>query len=98
MTYLVLVAGSLSFWELSLGRLRIFIQAAAGAGMAIMFANVAVFLFTGSNGSLMLLANVLGASVLVILTAVVAVPGLSRKYLVLSDRRVLAAGILVFAI
>jgi hypothetical protein len=52
----------------------------------------------GSNGSLMLLANVLGASVLVILTAVVAVPGLSRKYLVLSDRRVLAAGILVFAI
>ncbi len=98
MTYLLLVAGALSFWELSLGRLRLLIQATVCAGIVLAVAGVGVFLFTGSNGRLMIFADIIAACVLFILTAVVAVPRLSRRYLVLPDRRVLATGTLIFAI
>jgi sigma-B regulation protein RsbU (phosphoserine phosphatase) len=98
MTYLLLVAGSLSFWELSLGTLRSFIQVTACAGMAIAIAGVSLFAFPGLSGKLTLFANLFGACVLFTLTVVVAVPALSRKYLVLPDRGVLAAGILIFAV
>jgi sigma-B regulation protein RsbU (phosphoserine phosphatase) len=98
MTYLLLVAGLLSFRELSLGKLRWLIQATACAGVAIFVTGVTLFAFSGPNRQLELLDSLLGVFVLVTLTVVVAAPGLSRKYLVLPDRGVLAAGTLVFAI
>ena len=98
MTYLLVVVGSLSFLELSLGKLRFLIQVAAFLGLAIAVAGIAFFVFTGSNDKLMFYNNLLSACVLLVLMTVVAVPGLSSKYLVLPDRGVLAIGTLIFAI
>ena len=98
MKYLMVVVGLLSFRELSLGRLRLLIQAAACVGLVIAITGIGLFVFTGSNGKLMLYHPLLAAFLLLILTTVVGVPGLSRKYLILPERRVLAIGTFVFAI
>jgi sigma-B regulation protein RsbU (phosphoserine phosphatase) len=98
MTYLVVVFGSLSFLELSLGKLRLLIQAAVFVGLGIAVAGVGFFVFTGSNDKLTLYNGLLAACVLLVLTTVVAVPRLSTKYLVLPDRGVFAIGMFVFAI
>jgi len=98
MTYLLVVVGLLSFLELSLGRLRLLIQAAACVGLVIAITAIGFFVFTGSNDSLMPYHHLFTAFLLLVLTTVVAVPGLSRKYLVLRDRGVLAIGTFVFAI
>ncbi len=96
MTYLGVVVGSLSFLELSLGKMRFLNQAGAFVGLAIAVAGVGFFVLTGSNGKLMLYNNLLEVCLLLVLMTVVAVPRLSRKYLVLPDRRVLATGLFVF--
>ena len=98
MTYLIVVVGLLSFLELSVGRLRFLIQAAACLGLVIAIAAIALFVFTGSNDRLMLYRHLLSVFVLFVITTIVAVPRLSRKYLVLPDRGVLAIGTFVFAI
>lgn len=98
MTYLGVVVGSLAFLELSLGKMRFLNQAGAFVGLAIAVAGIGFFVRTGSNDKLMLYNNLLEACLLLILMTVVAVPRLSRKYLVLPDRVVLAFGIFVFAI
>jgi sigma-B regulation protein RsbU (phosphoserine phosphatase) len=98
MTYLIVVVGLLSFLELSVGRLRFHIQAAACLGLVIAIAAIALFVFTGSNDRLMLYRHLLSVFVLLVITTIVAVPRLSRKYLVLPDRGVLAIGTFVFAI
>jgi phosphoserine phosphatase RsbU/P len=71
---------------------------AACVGLLIAVAGFAFFVFTGSNNKLMLYNNLLSACVLLTLMTVVAVPGLSSKYLVLPDRGVLAIGTLIFII
>jgi sigma-B regulation protein RsbU (phosphoserine phosphatase) len=98
MTYLIVVVGLLSFLELSLGRLRFLIQAAACVGLVIAIAAIALFVFTGSTDRLMPYRHLLSAFLLFVITTIVAVPRLSRKYLVLPDRGVLAFGTFVFAI
>jgi sigma-B regulation protein RsbU (phosphoserine phosphatase) len=98
MTYLAVVVGSLSFLELSFGKMRFLNQAGAVVGLAIALAGIGFFVFTGSNDKLMLYNNLLEACLLLVLMTVVAVPRLSRKYLVLPDRGVLAIGTFVFAI
>jgi phosphoserine phosphatase RsbU/P len=97
-SYLLVVVGSLSFLGLSLGKVRLIIQSAAFAGLAIGVAGMAFFVLTGSRDTLMPYNNLLAASILLVLMIVVAVPGLSRKYLVLPSRGVLAIGTFVFAI
>jgi len=96
MTYLGVVVGSLSFLELSLGKMRFLNQAGAFVGLAIAVAGVGFFVLTGSTDKLMLYNNLLEVCLLLVLMTVVAVPRLSRKYLVLPDRRVLATGMFVF--
>src|SRR5262249_2335022 len=59
---------------------------------------IVLFVFTGSNDRLMLSNHLLAAFALLILTTIIAVPRLSRKYFVLPDRGVLAIGTFVFAI
>jgi sigma-B regulation protein RsbU (phosphoserine phosphatase) len=98
MTYLMVVAGLLTFMELSLGRLRFLIRVFAFAGLAIAAVGIAFFILTGSNDKVMLLNNLLATSALIVLTTVIAAPKLSDKYLVLPDRGVLAFGTFVFAI
>lgn len=98
MTYLLVVVGALSFLELSLGRLRLLIQAAVFLGMAIAVAGVGVFVFTGSSHKLMRYNGLLAACILLVLTTVVAIPRLSRKYLILPERGVLAIGTFIFAL
>jgi sigma-B regulation protein RsbU (phosphoserine phosphatase) len=98
MTYLIVFVGSLSFLELSRGRIRVLIQTLALMGLVIAVAGTGLFVLTGSNSRLMPYNDLLSACVLVVLTAVVAVPKLSQKYLALPGRDVLAIGTLVFAI
>jgi len=98
MTYLLVVVASLSFVELTVGRVRRLVQAAAFAGLGIAVASFGLFVFKGSNEKWILYNNLLAACVLLVLTTVVAVPKLSNKYLVLPDRGVLAIGTFAFAI
>ena len=98
MTYLLVVVGSLSFVELSLGRLRFLIQLAASVGLAIAVAGIAFFILAGSTGKLMLYNNLLAACLLVVLAAVVTAPGLAGKYFAHPGRGVLAIGTLTFTI
>jgi sigma-B regulation protein RsbU (phosphoserine phosphatase) len=98
MTYLILVPAALSFLDLSLGRLRTLIFAAAGLGLAIAMAGISIFALTGSRSSLMLYNNMLAAFILAILAVVLSVPYLSAKYLALQYRGVVVAGMLTFAL
>jgi phosphoserine phosphatase RsbU/P len=98
MTYLLVVFGSLSFVELSLGKLRFLIQLAASVGLAIAVAGTALFALAGSTGKLMLLNNLLAVCLLVVLTSVVTAPRLAGRYLALPGRGVLAIGTFAFTI
>jgi len=97
MTYLIIVAAALAFRELSLGRARIFLIVVALVGMAIAVGGMSFYGLTGSNDKLIPYNNLLAACMLVVLTIVIVVPGLWKKYLILPDRRVLAVGTLLFA-
>jgi hypothetical protein len=96
-TYLLVVAGSLSFLELSLGKLRFLIGVADSLGATIAVAGILVFVFTGSNDRFIAHNNLLATGVLLVLIVVVAAPRLSAKYLALRYRGVLAVGTLAFA-
>ena len=97
MTYLLVVFGSLSFVELSLGKLRFLIELSAAVGLAIAVAGIAFFAFGSSTGKWMLLNNLLAVCLLAVLSAVVTAPGLAAKYLALPGRGVLAIGTLTFS-
>ena len=97
MMFLILVPASLCFLELSLGKLRLVIQVAIASGLLIAVAGIGLFAMTGSSERVNPYNNLLGVSFLLPLMTVVAVPALSRKYLVLPDRRVLAIGMFLFA-
>jgi sigma-B regulation protein RsbU (phosphoserine phosphatase) len=99
LTYLILVVASLAFLELTLGKIRSFLKAVIFLGLTIGLAGIGFFIFTGSNDKLIPYNNLLATCSLGVLVTVVAVPSLSRKYLVLPSQtnRVLAAGTLVFA-
>jgi hypothetical protein len=88
----------LVFLELSIGKLRLWLQAGILVGLAIALAGIGFFILTGSSDHLMLYDNLLATCSLIVLVTVVAVPRFSRKYLFLQARGVLAVGTLVFAI
>lgn len=96
--YLTVVAGALSFLDLSLGLFRRLIQATAVLGLAIAASGVFAVVFTKSSGRWPLYNNLLATGILLALVIVVAVPRLSARYLALQDRRVLAVGTLAFAV
>ena len=96
--YLLLVVGLLAFMELSLDKLRLFIQAMIFAGLAVALGGIGFFIATGSRDRLMLYNHVLTACSLVVLVTVLAVPSFSRKFFTLPDRGVLVVGMLVFAV
>jgi sigma-B regulation protein RsbU (phosphoserine phosphatase) len=78
--------------------MKLFIQVVIAIGLIIAVAGIGFFGATGSASKLILYSNVVAAAALVVLLVVVAVPGLSRKLLILPNRAVVAAGTLIFAI
>jgi len=93
--YLLLVAGLLVWAELTIGKMRRFTQWMAIIGTAIALGGIGEFLFTNSGNRLIPYNNLLVVIALLSLTAVVAVPKLSKKYL-LFPHPVLAVGTLAF--
>jgi sigma-B regulation protein RsbU (phosphoserine phosphatase) len=97
--YLILVVALLAFLDLTTGTVRLFIQAMISVGLAIGLAGIGFFTFAGLKYKFILYNNLVATCSLLVLTTVVAVPRLSRKFLVLPSQtnRVLAVGTLVFA-
>lgn len=98
LSFSVVVIALLVFLDLSRDKLRLFLQGAIVAGLAIAVAGIALFLFTGSSFKVMPYNHLLAAISLAVLAIVVAVPKLCRRFLVLPNRTVLSAGILLFAL
>jgi hypothetical protein len=98
LSFSVVVIALLAFLDLSQDKLQRFLQGAIGAGLAIAVAGVALFLLTGSSFKVMPYNHLLAAVSITVLGIVVAVPRLSRRFLVLPNRTVLSIGILLFAL
>ena len=96
--YLILPVASLTWLELSAGKMRQFIKIIAGSGLAIGVAGVGIFVVTGDGDRVLPFANFVAACGLAVLAIVLAVPALSRKYLILPSRAVMVAGTLIFAV
>lgn len=96
-SYLILVVAALAWRELTLGKMRFFLQAMIFVGLAIGLSGIVFFIFTGSNDKWIPYNNLLATCSLSVLVTVVAVPRLSRKFLVMPERGVLLVGTLVFA-
>jgi phosphoserine phosphatase RsbU/P len=97
-TYLTVVVGLSAFLELSLGRVRLLIEILIFAGMAVALAGIGWFVFGGSDEKFIPYNTLVAIGGLLVLLPVVAVRKLSDRFMVLLNRRVLAAGTLVFAI
>jgi sigma-B regulation protein RsbU (phosphoserine phosphatase) len=96
--YLILVVATLAWMELTADKLRSFLKVVTVVGLVIGLAGIVYFIFTGVDDRLILYNHLLATCALTVLVTVVAVPRLSRKFLVIQDRGVLLAGMLVFAV
>lgn len=98
-SYLLVVAATLAWRELSLGRLRLLLNAIVAAGLAIAVAGIGAFVATGDTDAFLSANALLAALGLLTLVTAVALPErLARRYIALPHRGVLAAGTLAFAI
>jgi sigma-B regulation protein RsbU (phosphoserine phosphatase) len=95
--YLFLVVVSLAWLELSAGKMRVFLKTVIGLGLAFGIAGIGIFVVTGSLEKLLPYVHFIAAVALIIFVVILAVPGLSRKYLILPNRAVMVVGTLVFA-
>jgi sigma-B regulation protein RsbU (phosphoserine phosphatase) len=96
--YLLFPVASLAWLELGAGRMRLFLMTVIGLSLAIGIAGIGFFVLTGSRDKLILYIDFVAAAALIVLVIILAVPRLSRKYLVLPHRAVMVVGTLVFAI
>ena len=96
--YFLVVVAMLAFLELSLGRLRLLIQILILAEVALAIVGIGWFVFGRSDDKFFLYHNLVAVCALTVLITVVTVKKLSDKFLILLNRRVLAIGMLVFAI
>ena len=97
-SYGVVVIATLSWLELSLGRLRLLIKIILFAGTAIAATGIGWWVAGGAARKFIPYNNLVVVCALVLLITVVSVEKLSDKFMVLPNRRVLAGGTLVFAI
>jgi sigma-B regulation protein RsbU (phosphoserine phosphatase) len=95
-TYLVVVVAFLAFLELTVGRLRLVIRIILVAGIAVAVAGIGWVVVGGSESKFMPYNQLVTVSGLLVLLMVLSVKRLSKKFLVFVNRRVLAAGTLVF--
>jgi len=92
------VVAALAFLELTADKLRLFVKVVIAVGFAIGVAGIGFFVFTGSKNKLILYNQILATCLLLVLVTVLLLPRLSRKYFVLPNRGVLAAGTLFFTV
>jgi len=96
-SYLLVVVGTLSFLDLSLGKLRTVLRVLIAADLLVAVAGISRFLASGVEDSFLVPNNLLAVITVTILVAVAATPKLSRQYMVVSGHRVLTVGTAVFA-
>jgi phosphoserine phosphatase RsbU/P len=94
--YLIVVVAFLVFWELSVGRFRLVIEIVIVAGIGVAVAGIGWFVFGGSEDKFIRYNQAVTVCGLLVLLTVLAVKKLSDRFLVFLNRRVLAAGTLVF--
>ncbi len=97
-TYLVLVAGLLTFRELTVGVLRQIVTLLALSASLIAIFGVGRFVLTGNEYTLIGLNNLVAVIGLAVLVVFFMVPSLSRRYTLISNRRVMLAGAIVFGV
>ena len=96
-TYLLLVAALLAWRELTLGKVRFFLQWIIFAALAIAVGGIGTFLLTGSMGKWKFGNDLLAALLTIVLVAIVLVPKIASRFLAIPNHRVLAAGTVIFA-
>jgi len=96
--YLLLVSALFAWRELTLGNLKLLTGWEIVAGLAISLAGFVTFALGGPNDKWMLYNHLLGVFAMLVLVAVVLVPKLASKFLVIPNHRILAAGTLIFAL
>ncbi len=94
--YLVVVVAFLAFLELSVGRLRLVIDIVIVAALAVAVAGIGSFVLGGSEDKFIQYNYLVTVVGLLVLLTVLVMKKLSDKLLVFFNRRVLAAGTLVF--
>jgi sigma-B regulation protein RsbU (phosphoserine phosphatase) len=98
MTYLLLVVGTFYFSELSVGKMHFVTRLLAFVGLAIAVVAMGLFVLAGSNNKLLPYNNLLAVCVVLLWMTIVLVPRLSKKYLILPVRGILAIGTVLFAL
>jgi sigma-B regulation protein RsbU (phosphoserine phosphatase) len=96
-SYLLLIFGTLSFLDLSQGKIRRLLVGLLIADAVVAIAGIGSYLATGVDSKFIPVNNALAAITLAILVIVVAVPRLSRRYMVVAGHRVLTVGAIIFA-
>ena len=96
--YLTVVVGLSAFLQLSRGLVRLLIRILIFAGLLVAVAGIGWFVSGGSDEKFIPYNIMVAVGGLFVLVPVVAVKKLSDKYLVLLNRRILAFGMLVFAL
>lgn len=94
--YLLLVSALFAWRELSLDKLRLFIQLEIFAGLVIALAGIGTFVLGGPIDKFMFYNNLLAVLTMLALLTVVLVPKFS-KFLVITNHRILTAATLIFA-
>ena len=95
-TYFVLVAGLLTFRELTIGILRKIVSVLAVSAGVTAVAGFGNFLLTGNEYSLQWLNTAIAVTGLTILVVFFSIPRLNRQYGVVHDRGILLAGSIIF--
>ncbi len=96
-SYLLVVVGTLSFLELSIGKLRPVLWGFIAFDLVVAVVGIGRLLLQKSIAAPTIYNNVLSTIVLIILVGVVSVPKLSRRFMIVAGHRVLTVGTLVFA-
>jgi sigma-B regulation protein RsbU (phosphoserine phosphatase) len=95
--YLLLVSALFAWRELSLGKLRLLIQLEIFVGLAIALVGIGSFVACGPANKWMFYNNLIAVPAMLALLAVVLVPKLASRFLVIPNHRILTAGMLIFA-
>jgi phosphoserine phosphatase RsbU/P len=98
LSYLIIVPATLAFMELTIGALRRVLQVLLITGITVAVAAISWFLISRSQSTFLVYNQWLAVPVLVTLIVASSVPKLSKRYLVLSQHRVLTIGALIFSL
>jgi hypothetical protein len=95
--YLLLIAGTLAFRQLSQGWLRHVLWGILLADSLVAVAGLVTYFRTGVGNAFTAYNNALAALTLAMLVTAAAVPRLSRRYIAVGGHGALTAGIIIFA-